>query len=109
MKTFITLGMLLMSLTTLAADRVVGIFTLDHQMSSSCEKRIKTNIRYEKGVQNIEVSLKENTISIVYNPEKTNTGRLLTAFRKIGFNASLVSNKAESKADKQKKDSKKKN
>lgn len=93
MKILITLALSLLSLTALAADKATKIFTLDHQMSQNCEKRIKSNLRFEKGVQNIDVSLKENTITISYNPEKTNADKLLAAFKKIGFNATLVTPK----------------
>lgn len=72
------------------ADKAQTVFTLDHQMSTMCEKKIKNNIRYEKGVSNIDVSLKENTITITYSPEKTNDKKLLEAFKKIGFNAEVV-------------------
>ena len=87
------LVMMVVAIAVFAADRNVAVFTLDHQMSQMCEKKIKTNLRYEKGVSNIDVSLKENTITITYSPEKTNGTSLLKAFKKIGFNAELLSNK----------------
>lgn len=82
--------MAVMSVAAFAGGRAVSVFTLDHQMSQSCEKKIKTNLRYEKGVSNIEVSLKENTISITYADDKTNPESLLKAFKKIGFNAEVL-------------------
>lgn len=69
------------------ADSTTEIFTLDHQMSQHCEKKIKENLRFEKGISKIDVSLKENTITITFNPEKTNTDKIIRAFKKIGFNA----------------------
>lgn len=85
---FATLGMF-------AADKTTAVFTLDHQMSTHCEKKIKENLRFEKGVNSIEVSLKENTITIDYNPDKTDTEKLIKGFKKIGFNASEVGEETE--------------
>ena len=74
-----------------AADKATEVFTLDHQMSTNCEKKIKDNLRFEKGVSKIDVSLKENTITIAFDPSKTNSEKLIQAFNKIGFNASVYS------------------
>ena len=89
-KIFLTLVMLIMAVAVFAGDRVMTVFTLDHQMSQMCEKKIKTNLRYEKGVSAIDVSLKKNTISITYDKDKTTDTQLLKAFKQIGFNAEVV-------------------
>lgn len=86
-KIFLTLVLMLSAAMAFAAEKSVAVFTLDHQMSQTCERKIKTNLRYEKGVSSIDVSLKENTIKIVYSPEKSNPEQLIKAFKKIGFNA----------------------
>lgn len=89
-KVFLTLVMILITAIAFAGDRVAAVFTLDHQMSQMCEKKIKTNLRYEKGVFGIDVSLKENTITITYDKDKNSENDLLKAFKKIGFNAEVV-------------------
>lgn len=89
-KIFFILASILIALTVNAADKVKTVFTLDHQMSQMCERKIKTNLRYEKGVKDINVSLKNNTITIIYQPEKNDDKNLLKAFKKIGFNAEVV-------------------
>lgn len=73
--------------TVSAAEKETRVFTLDHQMSQHCEKKIMENLRFEKGVSDIKVSLPDNTITIVYNPAKTDPAKLIKAFKKIGFNA----------------------
>lgn len=90
MRLLITITILFSSLLAFAADKVTEVFTLDHQMSEMCKKRITENLRFEKGVSKIDVSLKENTITITYNPQKTDTGKLIEGFKKIGFNACPV-------------------
>ena len=89
----IVLSLLLGSLTAFGADKSTAVFTLDHQMSSHCEKKIKENLRFEKGVEAIDVSLPQNTITIEYNAAKTDTVRLLAGFKKIGFNAVVLENR----------------
>ena len=57
-------------------------------------KKIITNLRFEKGVTNIQVSLKDNTITITFDPQKTSTEELIAAFKKIGFTAFLCNPEA---------------
>lgn len=91
MKKFLLVAVMVMaSIVAFAGDKVMAVFTLDHQMSQMCEKKIKTNLRYEKGVTNIDVSLKNNTISITYDKDKNSDRQLIEAFKKIGFNAKVV-------------------
>lgn len=90
-RIFLIFAFLLGSATAFAADKITELFTLDHQMSQHCEKRIKENLRFEKGVSKIDISLKENTIAITFDPSKTDTEKLIQAFSKIGFNAELLS------------------
>ena len=91
MRILLIFTLLLSSLVAFAADKKTEIFTLDHKMSTHCEKKIKENLRFEKGISKIDVSLKENTITITFDPSKTNSEKLIQAFNKIGFNASVYS------------------
>ena len=95
MKRFFAILMLAVAFTVAAADKATAVFTLDHQMQNGCKLKINTNLRYEKGVQKIDVSLPKNTITIVYNPDKTDVETLIKAFKKIGFNAMLLQPKEE--------------
>lgn len=90
MKRLLSLLLIAITFTVTAADKSTAVFTLDHQMSNACKLKINTNLRYEKGVQKINVSLPDNTITIIYNPEKTDEEKLIEAFKKIGFNAMLL-------------------
>lgn len=53
----------------------------------NCENKIKTNLRFEKGVNAIVTSLADQTVAVTYNPEKTNPEALVAAFKKLGYNA----------------------
>lgn len=96
----IVLSLLFGSLTAFSADKSTAVFTLDHQMTSCCEKKIKENLRFEKGINAIEVSLPQNTITIDYNAAKTDTCQLLAGFKKIGFNAVVLENRTSDKPQK---------
>lgn len=95
MKFVLIISFLLTSLMALAADKSTEVFTLDHQMSQNCEKKIKENLRFEKGISKIDVSLKDNTITIVYDSKKTDTEKIIQAFKKIGFTAFVVGSEKE--------------
>lgn len=88
MRIFLALAFLLTSVVAFAkSEKAVEVFTLDHQMSSMCEKKIKENLRFEKGISKIDVSLKDNTITITFDPKKTDTEKIIAGFKKIGFTA----------------------
>lgn len=91
MRRLLTILALALAFAVSAADKSTAIFTLDHQMHEGCKVKINTNMRYEKGIQKIDVSLPKNTITIVYNPQKTDPAKLVDAFKKIGFNAVVLS------------------
>ncbi len=51
----------------------------------NCVNKIKGNMRFEKGVKDVEVDLKTKSVCITYLPEKTSTEKLVSAFKKIGY------------------------
>jgi len=60
----------------------------DTKMScNNCVKKIKENIAFEKGVKDLEVSLEKQTITVTYDPSKTNPEKLAAAIKKLGYKA----------------------
>ena len=51
----------------------------------NCVKKIKQNIRFVKGTKNIIVSLPQQTVTIVYDKQKSGYDNYTAAFRKIGY------------------------
>lgn len=90
MKLLVIITLMISSVMAFAGNKVTDIFTLDHQMSEMCEKKIKSNLRFEKGISKIDVSLKENIITITFDEDKTNPEKIIEGFKKIGFTAFLV-------------------
>ena len=65
------------------------VFTVQPKMScANCEKKIKTNLRFEKGIKSIATSVPEQTVTVVFNPKKTNVEAITKGFAKIGYKAS---------------------
>ena len=47
-------------------------FTTTPQMHCvACENKIKNNLRFEKGIKNIETSVPNQTVIVKYNADKT--------------------------------------
>ncbi len=68
----------------------------------SCEDKIKGELRFEKGVVKIETDRERQTVTITYDPKKTNVEKLQAAMKKIGRDTKVVSDKPVVKDKKQK-------
>lgn len=76
------------SLTLLADDACQAVFTLSPRMTcANCEKKIKSNLRFEKGIKSIDTSIPDQKVTVTYDPSKTSGSKLVEAFRKIGYKA----------------------
>jgi copper chaperone CopZ len=67
------------------------VFTVDPPMHcASCENRIKSNLRFERGVKAITTSVPDQTVTVRYDSTKTDTTRIIEGFAKIGYDAVTV-------------------
>jgi len=57
-----------------------------------CVKKVVENISFEKGVKDLEVSLEEKTVKIVYDPSKTDEKKLKAAIEKLGYKSEKIEN-----------------
>ncbi|MBX2954013.1 MAG: heavy-metal-associated domain-containing protein [Leadbetterella sp.] len=55
-----------------------------------CKKTVESNLGKEKGVQAVNVDLKDHTINVVYNPKKVSKDELKDKISKIGYDADEV-------------------
>lgn len=92
MKRFLTLALsLVIAVTVMAADKATAYFTVSPAMTcQNCENKIKSNLRYEKGVKEIATSLSNQVVTVTYDPAKTDASKLIAAFKKIGYTASAT-------------------
>ena len=83
--------MLLTMTVGLAKDiKTVVLTTVPQMHCENCEKRIKENIRFEKGVKKIETDVEHQTVTITYDADKTTVENLIKGFEKIKYQAREV-------------------
>lgn len=88
-------------LMILMAFCAVGIYAKDIQelivtttppMScQNCENKIKGNLRFEKGVKNIETNLADQRVIVTYDADKTDPAKIEKAFSNIGYKVEVIS------------------
>ena len=54
---------------------------------AGCAKKVNNTIPYEKGVKDVEVNVEVKTVTVTYDPTKTNDETLVKAFTKIKIKA----------------------
>lgn len=82
---------MIFSLSVFAKDMQELVVTTTPPMScQNCENKIKKNLRWEKGVKNIETNIPEQRVTIEYDAEKTTPQNLEEAFHKIGYQVEII-------------------
>ena len=56
----------------------------------NCVAKITDNISFAKGVEDLKVSLDEKTVTLTYDPAKTDEATLQKAIEKLGYTAEKV-------------------
>lgn len=78
--------MLVIAVMASAKNIQTVIFTTHPQMHcESCEIKIKKNVRFAKGVKDIQTSVEDQKVTITYDADKTTVEKLMKAFKKIGY------------------------
>ena len=67
--------------------KTVVLTTTPEIHCTGCEKKIKENIRFEKGVKSIKTNLDNKSITIEYDADKTDVPTIIKGFQKIGYEA----------------------
>ena len=79
----------LLSVTAvMAKDIRTAVFKVSQMHCENCERKVKNNIKFEKGVKDFSTDLK--TVSITYDAEKTNVDKLKAGFKKFNYEAEFV-------------------
>ena len=98
MRTRVLFVALALATVCLGKDIKTVVFTTNPEMHcANCEKKIKENIRFEKGVKSITTNLKNKTVTIEYDAEKTNVQNIIKGFKKIKYEASEVKKDKDNK------------
>lgn len=52
--------------------------------------KVKENVGFEKGVKDLKVDVPTKTITVVFNPARTDTVKLKKAINKLGYEAEVI-------------------
>ena len=100
-KVLVLSAMMLTAVVGLAKDIKTVVVTTQPQMHcENCENKIKGNLRFEKGVKQIECNIEAQRVTITYDADKTNSDAIIQSFGKFGYKATEV--KLEKPAEKKK-------
>ncbi len=58
-----------------------------------CEATLTNFLKFEKGVKDLKVDLKSNTIKVVFKPGKTTPEKLAESIQKKGYEAKTITEK----------------
>ena len=70
--------------------KTVVVTTLPQMHCESCENKIKGNLRFEKGVKEIQCDIEGQRVTITYDADKTNSEAIIKSFGKFGYQATEV-------------------
>ena len=98
-KVLVLSAMMLTAIVGLAKDIKTVVVTTQPQMHcASCENKIKGNLRFEKGVKEIQCDIEGQRVTVTYDADKTNSEAIIKSFNKFGYKATEV--KTEKTAEK---------
>lgn len=100
MKKILLIGALAISAISLyAKDIQTLVVTTNPPLScQNCENKIKGNIRFEKGVKNIETSIPDQRVIVTYDADKTSPEKIEEAFAKINYQVKVINENGETEA-----------
>lgn len=73
-------------------DTIVAFRISPAMHCANCEKKIKSNLRFEKGVTGITANAPDSIVSIKFDSQKTDIEKISKAFKKIGYAAAPTKN-----------------
>ncbi len=73
--------------SAVAKDIRTVVFKVEQLHCANCETKVRKNMRFERGVKSLTTDLKERTVTISYDAEKTTVKRLQEGFRKFNYEA----------------------
>ena len=80
--------------------KTVVLNTSPEMHCSSCENKIKSNLKFEKGIKDIQTDLTTKTVTIQYDADKTNVENIIAGFKKINYVATVAGNNSAAAAPK---------
>lgn len=85
--------------SVMAKDIRIVLFKVSQMHCENCERKVKNNMKFEKGVKELVTEVKTKIVTITYDAEKTDVKKLQDGFKKFNYEAVFVK---ETKKDDQK-------
>lgn len=86
-----TLIVALLSVTAvMAKDFRTVVFKVEQMECPNCERKVKNNIKYEKGLKEFSTDVKSQTVTITYDAKKTDVKKLQAGFKKFKYEAVVL-------------------
>ena len=86
-----TLIVALLSVTAvMAKDFRTVVFKVEQMECPNCERKVKNNIKYEKGLKEFSTDVKSQTVTITYDAKKTDEKKLQAGFKKFKYDAVVL-------------------
>lgn len=90
-KIIVSVFVALLAASAYSKDIQELVVTTTPPMScQNCENKIKSNLRFEKGVKKIETNLADQRVTIEYDADKTTPAKIEEGFHKIGYNVEVI-------------------
>lgn len=70
------------------ANKVVRIQTSAH--TEQCKNKIEKTFAYEKGIAGAELDRESQILTVTYNPQKTNEGKIIKVINNLGHDAAKI-------------------
>jgi copper chaperone CopZ len=74
----------------IARDIVTVVFKVEQMECSGCEKKVKDNVKFMKGVKSFKTDLNTRTVTITFDADKTTVEKLQKDFKKFKYEAQPV-------------------
>ena len=86
-----TLIVALLSVTAvMAKDFRTVVFKVEQMECPNCERKVKNNIKYEKGLKEFSTDVKSQTVTITYDGKKTDVKKIQALFKKFKYEAVVL-------------------
>ena len=89
MKKFIVLSILFLTASTFVVNaqtkKTEEVTFVVSMNCHNCQSKIEKNISWEKGVKDLKVDLEKKTVTVTYDPKRTNEETLKKAIEKLDF------------------------
>lgn len=86
------------SFTIFAKDMKKAEYTLTPAMHcEKCEAKIKTRLKFEKGVSKIDANAKRGTLIVDFDADKTSADKIGKSLEKIGYKAKITKIESQQK------------